>query len=492
MKRNVIIAVAVAVLTVTSFLALTPSAEAVPSYSRRYGMECSGCHTMWGALKGPGVTFRLSGYRAINGKDLEPVSKDIEISPGNVIPTTFPLSIITGVGFDSRSEKLEGFGSKQTLRGSSIGLEDSSIFLTSPIGQHLAAFIEFPMYETKEGEFLPVGRADADPASYPNGGALQFTSEKPIFEVAKFWWNNLLGDSAPRDSVNLLGGITQLPLGYASGKVRLSVNQYPIYERRALDLIVGSSRVDGAIPDEAGLFRLSEAQVLFEVNGMIVPGKPVTDVSKKDTFWMEYHLGITNGSEDKSDNNNQKDLYGRFVMRWFMQSLGFSFYHSPDQYGDNIRTLGATAGFMGTDKSKNSADRIGIDATLSLAAVGIPVWLENQYMMNKESNPTDTGKEFKWQGGFHQLNWQISKKAITYARYDWIKGDSFSDGINGGPTATLKPEETDGVVGFQYLIQQNVKFIAEYRHDVFDDNASGATKASITSDAYTTRVMIGF
>ncbi len=492
MKRNAIIAVAIAVLTVTSFLALTPSAEAVPTYSRRYGMECSGCHTMWGALNGAGVTFRLSGYRAINGKDLEPISKDIELSPGVVIPSTLPFSIISGVGYDSRSVTVDGPGGKTTLRGSSLGLEDLSLFLTGPIGQHLSAFIEFPMFETKEGEFTPVGRSDTLAANYATVGsvdALQFTTEKPVFEVAKFWWNNLLGDSAPRDSVNLLGGITHLPLGYASGKVRLSVNQYPIYERRALDLLRGSIEVNNAIPDEDGLFRLSEPQVIFEVNGMVVPHGAVTDVPKKETFWFEYHAGLTNGTQSNSDNNNQKDLYGRFVMRWFRQSLGFFALHSPDQYSGKIQADGNAGGFMKANPgghSKNSASRLGIDATLSLAAINVPVWLENQYMTNKESNPTGYGKEFKWQGGFHQLNWQISKKAITYARYDWIKGDSFNDG-----TTQANPSETDVVAGFQYLIQQNVKFIAEYRHDVFEDKAT-APKSSITSDAYTTRVMVGF
>ena len=31
-------------------LLYTPSAWAVPSYSRRYGVDCGTCHTMWGAL----------------------------------------------------------------------------------------------------------------------------------------------------------------------------------------------------------------------------------------------------------------------------------------------------------------------------------------------------------------------------------------------------------------------------------------------------------
>ncbi len=489
MKRYVLIAVAVTVFISTSFIVFAPDAFAVPTYARTYGMECSGCHTLWGALNGAGVTFRLSGYRAINGKDLEPVSKDLELSPGNVIPSAFPLSIISGVGFDSRSQKNEpSGGGSSTQRGSSLDLEDASLFLTGPIGKHLSAFIEFPMFETKEGEFLPVGRADADAT-----GPLQFTTEKPAFEVAKFFWNNLLGDSAPRDSVNLLAGITHLPLGYASGKVRLSVNQYPIYERRALDLLEGSSKVDTFIPDDDGLFRLSEPQVLFEVNGMVVPGGDVTNVSKKETFWFEYHAGVTNGSEEKADNNTQKDLYGRFVMRLFRQSLGFFGFYSPDTYGDKIRTEASTGAgsFMKPgQQSKNSATRLGVDATLSLAAIGVPVWLENQFMMNKENNPTGFGQEFKWIGGFDQLNWQISKKTITYARYDWINGKSFDDTTAGGTTKS-KPTETDVVAGVQYLVQQNVKLIGEYRHDVFEDKAT-SPKARITSDGYTVRCMVGF
>ena len=486
-KRTIVITCSL----IATVLLIASNSWAVPSYTRKFGVECSGCHTMWGALNGAGVTFRLSGYRAFNGKDLTPVEKEVEMSPGVSIPSSFPLSIISGVGFDTRTQKLDASnGTSASHRGSSLSLEDSSLFLTGPIGPHLSAFIEFPMYETKEGEFLPVGRSDANDTG--TTGALQFQTEKPVFEVAKFWWNNLLGDSAPRDSVNLLGGITHLPLGYASGKVRLSVNQYAIYERRALDLLRGSKDVASAGPGnvdlgEMGLFRLSEPQVILEVNGMIAPGG--ADVSKKETLWLEYHAGFTNGTQEKADNNNQKDLYGRFVMRWFRQSLGLFALYSPDQYGDTIRGVG---GFMGTDGSKNSATRLGIDATLSLAAIGIPVWLENQYMTNKESNPTEHGVEFKWQGGFHQLNWQISKKAITYCRYDWIKGDSFDDTITAGGITKANPSETDVVAGVQYLVQQNVKLIGEYRHDLFEDKAPNPGTARITSDGYTIRAMIGF
>jgi len=57
-------------LIATSLLLFPSTAEAVPSYTRRYGFDCNTCHTMWGALNAAGVTFRLSGYRAMFGKEL--------------------------------------------------------------------------------------------------------------------------------------------------------------------------------------------------------------------------------------------------------------------------------------------------------------------------------------------------------------------------------------------------------------------------------------
>jgi hypothetical protein len=480
-------------------LVLSPSASAVPSYSRRYGTECSTCHTMWGALNASGVQFRLSGYRAIGGKNLAPISEDIEIAKGATIPSTLPLSFITGVGYDQRTEKREASNNtSNTSKGSSIALEDASIFMTSPLGEHLSTFVEFPMYETKAWEFTPTGKFEANNTA-PNR-QIQFVAENPTFEVAKFFWNNPFGDATPRDSFNFLFGITHLPLGYASGKVRLSVNQYLIYERRALDLISPKNPAGALGGADEYLFRLGEPQILAEAMGMLMFGKPVTDVSKRDTFWAEYHLGVTNGSNGKADNNTSKDLYGRFVMRWFNQSLGFFGYHSTDQYDDTLRTNasiggGNLDGIMSGAQVANSSSRYGIDFTLSLVPTGIPVWLENQYMQNKETNPTGFGVEFKWKGGFSQLNWQTSKTGIVYARYDNVKGDPFNDttvtanSVTGITAST--PKEHDVVIGAQHLIQQNVKLVGEYRTHKFEDTAT-PTAAKLSDNGFTLRIMMGF
>jgi hypothetical protein len=509
-------------LALFELLALwAPSSWAVPSYSRRYGMECSGCHTMWGSLNGAGVTFRLSGYRATFGKDLTPISEDVEIAKGVAIPTTLPLSFITGVGIDSRSEKREILGagaSSTSTHGTSLALEDASIFMTAPLGKNLSAFVEFPMYETRAWEFTPAGNFEA--RFNAPGRQIKFSTESPAFEVAKFFWNNPFGDATRRDSVNFLAGITHLPLGYASGKVRLSVNQYLIYERTALGLLSPHATADVLGADENDiLFRLSEPQVLAETMGMLTFGKEVTDTSKRDTLWGEYHVGVTNASNAKAANNATPAVYGRFVMRYYNQSLGLFGLHKSDLYSDTIRTTASlggntsgncapagTCGIMSGAQDPNSTSRMGVDFTLSAVPSGVPVWLENQLMWNKESNPTGFGTEFKWRGGFDQLNWQMSKTTILYARYDWLRANGFDDtgqtvnGVTGITRAT--PKEWDAVVGWQHLYQQNVKLVFEFRHHVYDDSATGpaivglapssANAAKLTDNGFTARAMFGF
>ncbi len=499
MRRVARIAATVAVCSAT-FFSFAPRASAVAGYTRRYGVSCGTCHTMWGALNGNGVTFRLSGYRAINGRDLKPVDKDVELAGGALtIPSSFPISLITGAGIDGRQEtRKPSDGTSNTASGLSLNVEDASIFLSAPLGQHLAFFIEFPMFENKGFEFLPTGPAEANETPSRH---LIFASESPVFEVAKFWWNSLI-PSLPRDSVNLLFGITHPPLAYASGKVRLSVNQYLVYERRGLDLISPAGhKVEDLFARAPGdqnerLFRLSEPQALAEVNGMIVPSG-IEGLGKKETLWFEYHVGVSNGSNPHSDANIQKDLYLRAVGRWYGQSLGFFGYWSPETYNDDLRGVASVAngGIMSGRDLSNSTLRTGFDTTLSLVPFGVPLWLENNVLYNEDSNPTGFNKSFVWWGGFHQLNCQPMKPLIAYGRYDWIIGNRYDDTAVGGRTKA-EPREWDIVAGIQYLILENFKLIGEYRHRLFEDQATtpivAPNKASLAEDSFTFRAMTGF
>jgi opacity protein-like surface antigen len=492
MRRMARAALVIAACSATSLLLYTPRASAVPSYTRQFGISCTGCHTMWGSLSVAGATFRLSGYRAMNGRDLTPTEKPIELANGALtIPGSIPASIITGAGVEYRREERAAATATDTIArsGANLTVMDASIFLTGPLGKHLSFFIEFPMFESKAWEFTPTGPGEANDRTR---GSLQFATESPVFEVAKFWWNSLLGDAAPRDSVNLLAGITHLPLAYPSGKVRLAVNQYLVFERRGLDYI-SPRRVSDLFASETAdrIFRLGEPQGLLEVNGMIVPDAAVTDVGKRETFWLEYHLGVSNTSNAKSAASESKGVYARYVMRWYNQSLGGFAFYANDIFDDALRTEGATGGVLSGRQVKNSTLRAGPDMTLSLAPLGVPVNLENAVLYNREGDPTGFGKVFVWWGGFHQLNWFISKRAVTYARYDWISGNAYDDTLVGGITKA-DPREWDVIAGVQFLVLENLKTILEYRHHEFEDRAGVPREATLTDDGFTLRAMVGF
>ena len=489
----------------TLTLLVAPSARAIPGYARLYGTDCTSCHSMWGSLNVNGATFRLSGYRAMAGQELPQVEKPIEFGNGLLtLPGTFPASLITGVAIEVRSETRDAPAGLRTptttesgtieRTGAQLTVADASIFLSAPLGKHLSFFIEFPMFESKAWEFTPTGPGEARSSLH---GPIALPTEKPVFEVAKFWWNNLLGDAAPQDSVNLLGGITHMPLAYPSGKVRLAVNQYLVYERRGLDYIspkrVNDLFASAEVADR--VFRLGEPQGLLEVNGMIVPGAPVTDVGKRQTFWMEYHLGGSNASNSASDGNVAKSVYGRFVMRWYNQSLGVFAFWSPNIVDqpmiDSVaRNPANPPGIWATNNFVNATVRAGPDATLSLAPWGIPLSLENCVLYNRESNPTGFGKEFVWWGGFDQLNWFPAKKAVLYARYDWIQGKTYDDTTSGGITRA-EPSEWDAIGGVQYLVLENLKLIGEYRYHEFRDASTGPS-STLKDSGFTIRAMTGF
>jgi hypothetical protein len=484
-------------------LLLASSALAVPSYTRLYGVDCTNCHSMWGSLNVNGATFRLSGYRAMAGQDLPPLDKPIEVGKLGALPGVFPVSLITGVASEYRQERRNapaalrdppGESGTITRNGWNVTVADASIFLSAPLGNHLSFFVEFPMFESRAWEFTPTGPGEARVAQH---GDLQLPTESPVFEVAKFWWNSLFGKALPRDSVNLLGGITQLPLAYPSGKTRLSVNQYLVYERRGLDYI--SPRPVNNLFSVSGtsdrLFRLSEPQGLLEVNGMIVPGAPVDAVGKRQTLWLEYHVGGTNASNAASDGNVQKGVYGRFVGRWYNQSLGVFGFYTPNLVDqpmiDAATAMGPGGGrIIKAGSFQSSRVSAGPDATLSLAPFNLPLSLENNVLYNRESNPTGYGKEFVWWGGFHQLNYFPRKTAVVYSRYDWIYGDFFDDTVAGGESKS-HPMEWDIIGGLQFLILENLKFIGEYRHHEFDDRITTG-RSTLKDDGFTVRAMVGF
>jgi hypothetical protein len=314
-------------------------------------------------------------------------------------------------------------------------------------------------------------------------------------------WNSLLPESfGPLDSLNLKAGVDQLPLGFSAEANRMSVRNYLIYRRRALDLLspTQTDEVLAGSNEADRLNRLGEPQLQVALNGLLVlTGRP-TDLGKFETPVIDYEVGITNGSNNNAAPRTEKDFFGHMALAWFGQRFGFFGYYSPDIYDDNLRADGSTTGVLSGRQLANRTSAFGPDVTLSLDPLDIPVWLETQVLFNRESDPTGFKKPFSWWGGFSQINGKVPVRAkflqwiTAYARYEWLRGDRFDDTTVGGITGVVRPREWQAVVGLQWFILENLKIVTEYSQRRFDNNESVPHHEHLTDNFFTVRAAIGF
>jgi len=492
MRRSVMLGLALMILGGTLTVFVEP-VWAVPAFARRYGVSCSTCHDAWPHLNSTGWSFKMSGYRRLNGRDLEPTQADIDIAMGALtIPSIPPLAITGSFGVDWRQDKRHGEDGTTTTRvGSSLDVESVEVFAATPLGKHLSFFAEFPMFETHALENdAPTGPAEANATSSRHN--ISFETESPTFEKGKMMWNSLLPASFQTDLLNIMVGLDQLPTAFSPEANRLSAAPYLIYRRHALDLISRTGPGDlfvseGNAADRYN--RLGEPQIQVALNGIVVFGDAITDLAKPAIPALEYHVGITNGSNNQADPNTEKDVFGRLALHWFGQVFGVFGYYSPDIYDDVQRSDGALSAvtftlpdgtaltgttFSGRPRA-NRFTSVGPDLLLSLQPWDIPVWLEAQALFNEEHDPTGFGKSFSWWGGFAQLYAQPIRNITAYARYDWLQATkTFDDTTVGGATGPVRPREWDIVVGAQWYVLENLKIGPEFMHRHYDGDKTAA------------------
>jgi hypothetical protein len=442
----------------------------------------------WPVLNELGEDFRMSGYRRYAGQPLAPTTPDIELLQGALtIPAIPPVAVRADFGVDFQHvDRHAADGSSATRTGSSFDLNELELLAGTPLGPHLSFFLQYDLFETELER--PTGPGEANETDTRKN--ITFETEGPrVPGMAKLIWNSLLPQGlAPVDSLNVIGGVNELPVAFSPEHRRLSASPYLIYERRAVDLLSGKP-VDDLLPEEVGrrLLRLSAEQIGVELNGVLRPG------GFSGPLRLEYHLGVTNGSNKDADPNTEKDLFGRVAVRWRGQTLGLFGYWSPDIYSADLRTSGAiAAGGIFSGRGHNATSSVGPDVTLSLQPLALPVWLDTQLLFNRESNPTGFDKRFTWWGGFSQLTWKPFESLIAYGRYDWLHGDRFDDTTVGGVTGPVRPREWAAVAGLQWYTLLNLRLIAEYSHHQFTNQASAPSRQKITDDFFTLRAAVAF
>ena len=113
----------------------TPSAHAVPSYSRQTGLACSSCHYNPPELTPFGRKFKLEGYTLATKPEVSEDKKDHN-SPLHLLEA-FPLSVVFDTSFTS-TKSLQ----PTTQNGNFEFPQAVSLFLAGAWGDHVGSFVQ--------------------------------------------------------------------------------------------------------------------------------------------------------------------------------------------------------------------------------------------------------------------------------------------------------------------------------------------------------------
>lgn len=176
-------------------------AGAVPAYSRKYGVGCATCHTVYPVLNDVGRKFKESGYV---------MDRDSENKEGKLIPAQFPWAAVVKSGFDT----------KRSVKPELRGINDIGMFFSDgAIAKNFSYWAELHM------------RAN-DPGTAPQGFAF-------AFERARVGWHY-------NKYLNVLAGFGNVAEGVDTYETLRSPN-HSIRDNGASDIIDHQKQGDSTL-----------------------------------------------------------------------------------------------------------------------------------------------------------------------------------------------------------------------------------------------------
>jgi hypothetical protein len=404
----------------TAVVAEARSAAAIPVFAKVYGQPCSACHTIFPELNPAGEEFRLRGLHG-----MQPVIKPIEIADWLSFPGTLPVAASLAVGEDVTQVKAP---QRHDSTVSHFNLNYAALLAGGEIGPHLAALFDFaPLFaNTRTGDLNENRRM-----------GLGFVQA----HVAIDDW-----------LMNLRGGLFELPLGTSPRVHRLSAQSYLLYSVTAFSLLgrrpPTTERSDSLV--------LSATQYGAELSGQ-----------ERNRGWM-WALGFTSGSNNRSDNNDSKDVFARVGQAWGLHRAGFFLYYSPDVVGSGAH---------------DAAWRFGPDIQLYYRQITA----RGQFLAANDSNPTGTHRDLWYYGGFFEGEYRFLASLASLLRFEYVAMPTFDDSAAGG--ARLRRQVWQLTAGIQWLLQQNIKVILE---TTYGQNHEGVSDQTAKTWSATARIATAF
>jgi len=349
---------------------LSQTSNAIPAFARKHGFNCNMCHTAFIKLNDFGQRVRDNGYQLPGQEGLE--KNVFQTAPPLAIRTTTGLSIYDTAGHTASGFNIYGFD-----------------FLAAGV---LHKNISFMLIYTP--------RIDEPAADYKGPDNGTNPAQLASLESANLVFSNII-----ENALNLrIGRFEPAYHAFSSKRSFYILQPYEIY----------------VFPTPSNSFVFDDNQIGIEATGHFKSG-------------FKYGLGIVNGNGANPDNNTNKDFYlnlFQILGKGDGQSAGqrvgaFGYFgwqptHLP---GSILVRTGETNGCR-----NKTFFRVGGDVSLNWSTFNLQA-LFIQGVDDKTLNSLDSTKDYRYSGGFAQLDWAglANNRLIASVLYNWIKPPSYND-----------------------------------------------------------------
>ncbi len=427
------------------FLKGTPSAQAIPAFSRKYGTSCTTCHNDFPELNDLGWAFKKNGFKFPKDDEMfvkEPpvllgAKAQREVFPKAVFPGEIPGTIPVALrysGFFNYSNKQPteiGFQPRTDL----FSPNTFTAITAGSFGQRLSWWID---------DDISVGGSGAD-----GGLGDGYLKANDI--------GHYLG--LPTDALNVRLGQFELDLPFTQART-INLSDYDIYDQAG---------VAGALGTTNNPFLLGAPQRGFELGGYPNDGN------------FNWSVAVVNGNNDGTPTNNSKNVYAHVfqqfnlerdrAVRKEVQAAGATGPHDHTSlrigafysYGRNVLNTDRQL-FPGFADINEPYYRVGgyfrfrFRSDFEMYGLGM-FGHDANLIPDPDTFTLAPGPPVNFSGGFVQAQYWVYPWMIGLMRYDMV--NSPADFFNGASQGFVRNRFSPGL---QILIRANTKFGFEYQY----------------------------
>ena len=443
------------IFVVLAMSAVASTAQAVPSFARKYQTSCQTCHIVFPKLNAFGEAFRLRGYRMPG--ETEEMVKQPGVSLGapaykrlwpqavwpGEISNSVPLAVnvkFADVNMSSHNDD----GSVTRVRHDLQFPQEVNIFGAGTLGEHVSYLAELTFAENVDG------------SSAVNIEHARLNFDSPFGPEDAFHFR--LGKFAP----NLVDGFQEMWISTDGG-----IDSLFAYDPTGVS--GGTGFADGGSPEPVSLPR-------------IVRGVEGYGILKHRVLWV---AGLANGigpsatdATGRFDGNNGKDVYARLDYKlggmgldgdtggqavpeknWRDNSLRLGvFTYRGD--GSNIDIPHTTSEELKTNIQDAHFLRTGVYASLFFQDLNVfGAYLHGTDALRVFDATTTPVLLNSLEPSYHAWFTQAD-----YMIYPWLQGSARYETLTPGDS-TVQSLRT-GVLNVSALVRANVKAMVEYRRDL--------------------------